>query len=132
MPRQLRHQVRPRIPQWMKDSGYHWGRAGQLRRRVAGWMLDRQGLHILVGMAVSWFFLLYPLEVELVARIGGWIGGVLVFRGFVLYETHEDRVINDEAYRDIEGFTIGLGAGLAAQIVAGVFLGDTGGWQWPL
>ena len=128
LPRQRRHQVRPRIPQWMKDSGYHWGRAGQLRRKVAGWMLDRQGQHIPIGVAVSWLLFLYPLKVAPEVLTGAWIAAALVFVGFIIYELSEDRVINDEAYRDIEGFTVGLGAGAAAQALLLAFVGRIGEW----
>ena len=100
-----------------RPKGWYVGRAGQLRRKVASWMLDRQGVHIPVGLAVSWLLFLYPLDVSPSVQAASWIAGMLVFVGFILYEITEDHEINDEAYRDIQGFTIGLGAGAVAQIL---------------
>ena len=40
------------------------GRAGQLRYKVAPWMLDRQVAHIPVGLAISWLVFLWPLDLS--------------------------------------------------------------------
>ena len=40
------------------------GRAGQMRCKVAPWMLDRQAAHIPVGLAISWLVFLWPLDLS--------------------------------------------------------------------
>ena len=47
---------------------------------------------------------------------------VLLFAGFILYEITEDWRINDQAYRDIQGFVIGLGAGAVVQVLLAAFV----------
>ena len=79
----------------------YMGRAGQLRYKVAPWMLDRQVAHIPVGLAISWLVFLWPLDVAASALWGARLTAVLLFAGFILYEVTEDQEINDQAYRDI-------------------------------
>ena len=47
---------------------------------------------------------------------------VLLFAGFILYEVTEYQEINDQAYRDIQGFVIGLGAGAVVQVLLLAFV----------
>ena len=97
--------------------GLYRGRAGQLRRRIPPWMLDRQVLHIPAGLAVSWLLFLAPFDPTASLLVGARIAAALVFFGFIAYEVTEDWKSNDWAFRDIEGFTIGLGGGSAAQVL---------------
>ncbi len=103
-----------------EKQGFYQGRAGQLRRRVPPWMVDRQVLHIPVGLALSWLLFLWPLDPSASTLLGSRIATVLVFIGFLTYELAEDWRVRDWGFRDIEGFTFGLGAGSAAQIAAEV------------
>ena len=48
---------------------------------------------------------------------------ILLFAGFILYEITEDWRINDWAFRDLEGFAIGLTVGAIAQVLLAVFVG---------
>ena len=105
-----------------KDNRYV-GRAGQLRHRVPPWMLDRQVAHIPVGLAISWLMFLWPLDVAASVLWGARLTAILLFAGFILYEVTEDEEINDQAYRDIQGFVIGLGVGAIAQVLLAVFVG---------
>ena len=97
------------------------GRAGQLRYKVAPWMLDRQGAHIPVGLVISWLVFLWPLDVSSHVLWGARLTAVLLFAGFILYEVTEDWRINDQAYRDIQGFVIGLGVGAVVQVLLAAF-----------
>ena len=99
------------------------GRAGQLRYKVAPWMLDRQVAHIPVGLAISWLVFLWPLDVSSDVLWGARLTAVLLFAGFILYEVTEDEEINDQAYRDIQGFVIGLGVGALVQVLLTAFVG---------
>ena len=99
------------------------GRAGQLRYKVAPWMLDRQVAHIPVGLAISWFVFLWPLDLSSGVLWGARLTAVLLFAGFILYEVTEDEEINDQAYRDIQGFVIGLGVGALVQVLLTAFVG---------
>ena len=99
------------------------GRAGQLRYKVAPWMLDRQVAHIPVGLAISWLIFLWPLDVAASVLWGARLTTILLFAGFILYEVTEDQEINDQAYRDIQGFVIGLGLGAVVQVLLAVFVG---------
>ena len=99
------------------------GRAGQLRYKVAPWMMDRQVAHIPVGLAISWLVFLWPLDVAASVLWGARLTAVMLFFGFILYEVTEDEEINDQAYRDIQGFVIGLGLGAIAQVLLAVFVG---------
>ena len=105
-----------------KDKGYV-GRAGQLRHRVPPWMLDRQVAHIPAGLAISWLMFLWPLDVAASVIWGARLTAILLFFGFILYEVTEDQEINDQAYRDIQGFVIGLGLGAVVQVLLAVFVG---------
>ncbi len=105
-----------------KDKGYV-GRAGQLRHRVPPWMLDRQVAHIPVGLVTSWLMFLWPLDVAASVLWGARLTAVMLFLGFILYELSEDWRINDWAFRDLEGFAIGLGVGAVAQVLLAVFVG---------
>lgn len=86
-------------------------------------MLDRQVAHIRVGLAISWFVFLWPLDMSTDVLWGARLTGVMLFAGFVLYELTEDWRINDWAFRDIEGFTIGMGVGAVAQVLLTAFVG---------
>ena len=48
---------------------------------------------------------------------GAQLTAVMLFFGFILYEVTEDQEINDQAYRDIQGFVIGLGVGAVVQVL---------------
>ena len=56
------------------------GRAGQLRYKVAPWMLDRQVAHIPVGLAISWLMFLWPLDVAASVLWGARLTAVLLLR----------------------------------------------------
>ena len=99
------------------------GRAGQLRYKVAPWMMDRQVAHIPVGLAISWLVFLWPLDLSGAVLWGARLTAILLFAGFILYEITEDQEINDQAYRDIQGFVIGLGVGAVAQVLLTAFVG---------
>ena len=47
----------------------------------------------------------------------------MLFLGFMIYEVTEDEEINDQAYRDIQGFVTGLGLGAVVQVLLAVFVG---------
>lgn len=79
-------------------------------------MTDRQTAHIPVGLIIAWLLFLTPFVTTWNVQIGAWIGAVLLFRGFMQYEITEDRAINDQAYRDIQGMVIGIGIGIAVQL----------------
>ena len=98
------------------------GRAGQLRYKVAPWKMDRQVAHIPVGLAISWLVLLWPLDLSTGVQWGARLTAVLLFLGFILYEVTEDQEINDQAYRDIQGFVIGLGVGAVVQVLLAAFV----------
>ena len=55
--------------------------------------------------------------------LGARLTAVLLFAGFILYEVTEDQEINDQAYRDIQGFVIGLGVGAVVQVLLKAFVG---------
>ena len=97
------------------------GRAGQLRYKVAPWMLDRRVAHIPVGLAISWLVFLWPLDVAASVLWGARLTAVLLFVGFILYEVTEDQEINDQAYRGHTGVrdrsgSRGTGSGLASGV----------------
>ena len=80
-------------------------------------MLDRQVAHIPVGLAISWLVFLWPLDVAASVLWGARLTAVLLFVGFIFYGVTEDEEINDQAYRDIQGFVIGLGVGAVVQVL---------------
>ena len=80
-------------------------------------MMDRQVAHIPVGLGISWLVFLWPLDVAASVLWGARLTAVLLFAGFILYEVTEDVEINDQAYRDIQGFVIGLGVGAVVQVL---------------
>ena len=53
---------------------------------------------------------------------GAQLTAVMLFFGFILYEVTEDQEINDQAYRDIQGFVIGLGVGTVVQVLLTAFV----------
>ena len=65
---------------------------------------------------------LWPLDVAASVLWGARLTAVLLFAGFILYEVTEDQEINHQAYRDIQGFVIGLGAGAVVQVLLAAFL----------
>ena len=89
---------------------------------MAPWMMDRQVAHIPVVLAISWLVFLWPLDVAASVLWGARLTAVLLFAGFILYEVTEDEEINDQAYRDIQGFVIGLGAGTVVQVLLAAFV----------
>ena len=99
------------------------GRGGQLRYRVPPWMMDRQVAHIPVGLIISWLVSLWPLDLSGAVLWGARLTAILLFAGFILYEVTEDQEINDQAYRDIQGFVIGLGVGAVVQVLLTAFVG---------
>ena len=66
------------------------GRAGQLRYKVAPWMLDRQVAHIPVGLVISWLVFLWPLDLSSGVLWGARLTAILLFAGFILYEVTEE------------------------------------------
>ena len=86
-------------------------------------MLDRQVAHIPVGLAISWLVFVWPLDVAASVLWGARLTAVLLFAGFILYEITEDEEINDQAYRDIQGFVIGLGVGAVGTVLLTAFVG---------
>ncbi len=94
-------------------EGWYIGDGGQLRRdpvRKLRW--DREGIHALVGLFAA-VLLSYADNPALIA------GSVMFFVGFLAYEITEGWRIKDWAYRDIGGYLVGLGVGLAAATALG-------------
>ena len=75
-------------------------------------------LHVFIPVLLLW-----PLDVAASVLWGARLTAILLFAGFILYEVTEDEEINDQAYRDIQGFVIGLGVGAIAQVLLAVFVG---------
>ena len=65
---------------------------------------------------------LWPLDVAASVLWGARLTAILLFAGFILYEVTEDQEINDQAYRDIQGFVIGLGVGAVVQVLLAAFV----------
>ena len=81
-------------------------------------------LHHFLGLySISWLIFLWPLDVAASVLWGARLTAILLFAGFILYEVTEDWRINDWAFRDLEGFAIGLGVGAVAQVLLAVFVG---------
>ena len=89
---------------------------------MPAWMMDRQVAHIPVGLAISWLVFLWPLDVAASVLWGARLTAVLLFAGFILCEVTEDQEINDQAYRDIQGFVIGLELGAVVQVLLAAFV----------
>ena len=111
----------------MPKKGYHWSeRLGKYRRpAVRQFMMDRQGVHIILGFVAASLSLVTAAGVFLAAAVldvpawAGFIAAVLsmlildalLTHQFLRYEEVEAKEIDDDGYIDIGGY---LGGQLAA------------------
>ena len=124
-------EMRKTLPKGKPGKGWVWSDRLQKWRRPAArkFMVDRQGIHIVLGAVVALpLVLLGVAEKFWLDDVGpialGWIwAATVVTHLFLRYEEVEAKEISDDAYIDIGGF---LGGFLAVALVACAV------WAWTL
>ena len=110
-------------------KGWVWSDRLQKWRRPAArkFMLDRQGIHIVLGAVVAMPFLALAALKADEFWMGAWFAvSVVVTHLFLRYEEVEAKEIADDAYIDIGGYLGGFLVVALVALVVGVWLSNPG------